>query len=158
MGVWKSLSERAGKVRDLLRPGTGGGLVEVEGIRSASALIRAIDSAMPRGAILWIDYPGDEAVELYLAERTGRTLDRAEKAFRLPIRGDNLPMLARLVEGAPLRTLGIHIGVDHERRRLLAAYDLDSNTAEVGVSPKLGAESQRVFRLIATEAAAPVRS
>ena len=150
MSLWQTLGRGATRFRALLSTPHAPDLVEVEGIRSAAALVRAIDAAMPRGAILWIDFPGDEAVELFLGERTGRGFERSGKSFRLPIRGDNLAMLARLVEGAPLRALGIHLGVDHERRRLLAAYDLDSAPVEVNVSPRLPAESQRIFRLIAT--------
>ena len=151
MGLWKKIGHGARRVRDLLGPG-GSGLITVEGIESASALVRAMDAAMPRGAILWIDYPGDEAVELFLTERTGRAAEASSRSFRLTIRGDNLPMLARLVEDAPPSALGIHLGVDHDRRRLLAAFDLDAGPAEVSVSPRLPAESLRIFREIATHA------
>ena len=151
MGLWKKIGRGASRVCDLLGPG-GSGLITVEGIESASALVRAMDAAMPRGAILWIDYPGDEAVELFLTERTGRAAEASSRSFRLTIRGDNLPMLARLVEDAPPSALGIHLGVDHDRRRLLAAFDLDAGPAEVSVSPRLPAESLRIFREIATHA------
>jgi hypothetical protein len=69
----------------------------------------------------------------------------------LTIRGDNLPMLARLVEGLPPRALGIHVGVDHDRRRLVSAFDLDAAPIEVGLSPRLGAEALRIFRAVGEE-------
>ena len=150
MGLWKKIGRGARRMRDLLGPGGGSSLITIEGIESASALVRAIDAAMPRGATLWIDYPGDDAVELFLGERTRRSPDASSRSYRLTIRGDNLPMLARLVEEAPPSALGIHLGVDHDRRRLLAAFDLDSGPAEVSVSPRLPAESLRIFREIAT--------
>jgi hypothetical protein len=146
MKLWHSLSRGSDKLRGLLSPSEGA-MIEVENITSAAALVRAIDASMPRGATLWIDFPSDEAVELFLAERTGQSLKPGGKSsYRLTIRGDNLPMLARLVEGASPRALGIHLGVDHDRRRLLAGYDLDSAHVNVGLSPKLAPEAMRVFR------------
>src|SRR5690348_8420847 len=106
MGLWKKIGRGARRVRDLLGPG-GSSHITIEGIESASALVRAIDAAMPRGATLWIDYPGDDAVELFLTERTGRSPEASGRSYRLTIRGDNLPMLARLVEEAPPSALGI---------------------------------------------------
>lgn len=149
MKLWRSLARGSDRLRDALRPSEGV-MVEVEGVTSAAALVRGIDASMPRGATLWIDYPADEAVELFLAERTGQSLKpNGKSSYRLLIRGDNLPMLARLVEGAPPRALGIHLGVDHDRRRLLVAFDLDSSNVSVAVSPKLPAESRRMFLAIA---------
>ena len=149
MGLWKRIGKTAGHVRDLLTPRGSPGMITIEGIASTASLVRAIDAAMPRGATLWVDYPGDAAVELFLAERTRRAPDATGKSFRLTIRGDNLPMLARLVDGAPPRALGIHVGVDHDRRRLLSAFDLDNAPIEVGVSPRLSEESLRIFRAVA---------
>lgn len=159
MRFWRKVVRTAGHVRDLLTPGGESGLIALE-IDSPSALVRAIDAAMPRGATLWIDFPGDDAVELFLAERTrrgtpeGGKADRADEAgrsYRLTIRGDNLPMLARLVEGLPPRALGIHVGVDHDRRRLVSAFDFDAAPIEVGLSPRLGAEALRIFRAVGEE-------
>ena len=103
MGLWERIGKSAGHLRDLLTPRGASGMISIEGIESPAALVRAIDAAMPRGATLWVDYPGDEAVELFLSERTRRAPDATGKSFRLTIRGDNLPMLARLVDGAPPR-------------------------------------------------------
>jgi hypothetical protein len=149
MGLWKRIGKTAGHVRDILTPRGAAGMIAIEGIESPAALVRAIDAAMPRGATLWVDYPGDAAVELFLTERTRRAPEATGKTFRLTIRGDNLPMLARLVDGAPPRALGIHIGVDHDRRRLLSAFDLDSAPMEVAVSPRLSAEALRIFKAVA---------
>ncbi len=159
MRFWRKFARTAGHVRDLLTPGGESGLIALE-IDSPAALVRAIDAAMPRGATLWIDFPGDDAVELFLAERTRRAerapdkaegADVAGRSYRLTIRGDNLPMLARLVDGLPPRALGIHVGVDHDRRRLLSAFDLDAEPIEVGLSPRLSAEALRIFRTVGTE-------
>ena len=150
MGIWKTIGRSAGRFRNLVRPSADAGLVSIEGIESASALVRAIDASMPRGATLWIDFPGDEAVELFLTERTRRQPEASGKSFRLTIRGDNLPMLARLVEGAPPGALGLHLGVDHNRLRLLAAFDLDIGPVEVGVSPRVAPDALRIFRNLAT--------
>jgi hypothetical protein len=149
MGLWKRIGKTAGHVRDLLTPQGAGSMIVIEGIPGPAALVRGIDSAMPRGATLWIDHPGDEAVELFLAERTRRAPDATGKSFRLTIRGDNLPMLARLVDGAPPRALGIHAGVDHDRRRLLSAFDLDAAPIEVSLSPRLSDEALRIFKAVA---------
>src|SRR6478672_857243 len=103
MGLWKKIGQTAHHVRDLLGPRGAGGMISIDGIESPASLVRGIDAAMPRGATLWIDFPGDEAVELFLVERTRRAPETTGKSFRLTIRGDNLPMLARLVDGAPPR-------------------------------------------------------
>ena len=150
MGLWQKIGQTVNHVRDRLSPRGTGGMISIDGIESPASLVRGIDAAMPRGATLWIDFPGDEAVELFLVERTRRPPEATGKSFRLTIRGDNLPMLARLVDGAPPRALGIHVGVDHDRRRLLSAFDLDSGPIEVGVSPRLTSEQLRIFRLVAS--------
>ncbi|MBA2627329.1 MAG: hypothetical protein H0U85_04900 [Gemmatimonadales bacterium] len=150
MGLWSRLGKGAARVRQAIRPRVDDAFVAVEGVESAGALIRAIDAAMPRGASLWIDFPGDEAVELFLAERTGRTVKRAGASYLLPIAGDNLKMLARLVDGGKPAKIGMHMGVEHERRKLLTAYDLDSGVTEVGLSGRLPDSSRRTFIRIAT--------
>ena len=72
MKLWGALGRGGRRLRKMIQPGGGRGFVEIEGLGSAAALLRAMDAAMPHGAELWVDFPGDEAVELFLAERSGR--------------------------------------------------------------------------------------
>ncbi len=154
MKLWRVLGRRARRLRELIQPAGSHGTIEVEDVVSAAALVRAIDEAMPYGSELWVDFPGDEAVELFLAERTGRSLSRSSRSsYLLPITGDNLDMLARLVEGQPAQQLGVHLGVDLDGRRLLAAYDLDSGSIGVSLARELAPDAVRRFTLIATDGA-----
>ncbi len=148
MSVWSALGRGASRVRSAIRP-TADALISIEGITSAGALVRAIDATMPRGATLWIDHPADDAVELFLQERSGKTPRVKSKSYQLPIRGTNLAMLARLVDDAPPSRIGMHLGVDHEKRRMLIAYDLDTGAADVGLSSHLPESVRRTFAEIA---------
>ncbi len=149
MRILGSLADGAGRFRRALL-GSESRFVEVGGIHSTAALIRAIDAVMPRGAILWVDYPADEAVELFLVERAGGTGSR-RASYRLPIADDNLERLARLVDGTAPGALGIHLGVQHEREQLLLGYDLDEREPEVSISVTLDRNAMAKFRAIATE-------
>ena len=153
MNILGSLADGAGRFRRALL-GSESRFVEVGGIRSTAALVRAIDAIMPRNAILWIDYPADEAVELFLVERAGGTGSR-RASYRLPIVGDNLERLARLVEGTRPGGLGIHLGVEQAREQLLLAYDLDDPEPEVSLSVMLDREAMARFRAIATAGPRP---
>ena len=148
MRILGSLADGADRFRRALL-GSDSRFVEVGGIRSTAALVRAIDAVMPRNAILWIDYPADEAVELFLVERAGGTGSR-RASYRLPIADDNLERLARLVDGAKAGGLGIHLGVEQAREQLLLAYDLDEAEPEVSLSVTFDREAQARFRAIAT--------
>ena len=148
MRIFGNLASGAERLRRAVL-GDESRFVEVGGIRSTAALLRAIDAVMPRQAILWIDYPADEAVELFLVERAGGTGSR-RASYRLAIVDDNLERLARLVDGAGPGALGIHLGVQQEREQLLLAYDLDEPEPEVSISVTLDRESMERFRSIAT--------
>src|ERR671932_457330 len=71
--------------------------VEIRGVTDTTALVRAIDAVMPRGATLNVMYPVDDNVEAFLRAHGGARSRPAARDYHLPIEGSTIAEFAGVV-------------------------------------------------------------
>ena len=145
----------ADQMRGLYLP--TGEWIELRGVTDTTALVRAIDAAMPRGATLNVMYPVDDGVEAFLRARGGERSRPAARDYHLPIEGETLAEFAALAARCRPDEVCAHLFVYQDDRSLLEAMDRDAEGSLVRLDAALPPSTIARFReaLSGRGAAAP---
>ena len=102
-------------------------------------LLRAIDEAMPKDAVLYLEGTPDPDVASFLASRpaqdprqiSANTLWPKPKVFHLPLAGDNLAELRKLAAQHAPPEVADHLVVYHNEAVYLWAHDAGNGYVDV---------------------------
>jgi hypothetical protein len=113
--------------------------IAIDGVGDTAALLRVIEEAMPRDAVLNIVKPRSAEVEGFLHMHKTGASNPEDGDYYIALSGQVVSALAQLVEQiVPEPAFGTVL-VTHDGRNLLEAYRRDSNEDVVWLSAKLPA-------------------
>ena len=120
--------------------------IELRGVADTTALVRAIDAVMPRGATLNVMYPVDDNVEAFLRAHGGARSRPAARDYHLPIEGTTIADFAGVVARCRPDEVCAHIFVYQDDRSLLEAMDRDAEGSLVRLDSSLAPSAVARFR------------
>lgn len=118
--------------------------VEICGVHDTVMLLRAIDAAMPRGAVLEVIGARHDALVAFLADYPG-LVQRNPSDFRLSVQAGALTDLARVAGECPADEICTHLFVYDGDRILLEAFDRDRGEDVVWLSCRMPKAALRRF-------------
>lgn len=118
--------------------------VEISGVRDTVMLLRAIDAAMPRGAVLEVIGPRNEALVEFLAAYPA-LVRRNPSEFHLSVQAGAIADLAHVAGDCPADEVCTHLFVYDGDRTLLEAFDRDRGEDVVWLSRRMPKAALRRF-------------
>jgi hypothetical protein len=118
--------------------------VEISGVRDTVMLLRAIDAAMPCGAVLEVIGPRHDAIAAFFAAYPA-LVRRNSSEFYLSVQAGAIADLARVAGDCPADSVCTHLFVYDGHCTLLEAFDRDRGEDVVWLSRRMPKSALRRF-------------